>query len=71
MADLDVYSVITCPECGHEQKERMPTDACQYFYECTGCYEMLRPRPGDCCVYCSYGTVRCPPEQAGEACRDG
>nr|WP_299019146.1 GDCCVxC domain-containing (seleno)protein [uncultured Tepidimonas sp.] len=23
-----------------------------------------RPRPGDCCVYCSYGTSPCPPVQA-------
>lgn len=41
----------------------MPTDACQYFYECTGCGTLLRPRPGDCCVFCSYGSVPCPPIQ--------
>ncbi|MGE0674778.1 MAG: GDCCVxC domain-containing (seleno)protein, partial [Methylibium sp.] len=22
------------------------------------------PKSGDCCVYCSYGTVPCPPIQA-------
>jgi len=42
----------------------MPTDACQYFYECTGCGTLLRPKPGDCCVFCSYGSVPCPPIQA-------
>jgi MerC mercury resistance protein len=56
-------SVLTCPECGHLQKETMPADACQFFYECKGCGKLLRPKPGDCCVFCSYGTVRCPPMQ--------
>jgi hypothetical protein len=42
----------------------MPTDACQYFYECTGCGTLLRPKHGDCCVFCSYGSVPCPPIQA-------
>jgi hypothetical protein len=23
----------------------------------------LRPKAGDCCVFCSYGTVPCPPVQ--------
>jgi hypothetical protein len=42
----------------------MPTDACLFFYECKGCGALLRPKPGDCCVFCSYGSVPCPPIQA-------
>lgn len=64
-------STVTCPLCGHAKAETMPTDACQWFYECEGCHEVLRPKPGDCCVFCSYGSVPCPPVQAGrpgEAC---
>lgn len=61
-------SVITCPKCGHAQAEEMPTDACQFFYECTACKEVLKPKAGDCCVYCSYGTVRCPSMQTGDGC---
>ncbi|MEE3045122.1 MAG: GDCCVxC domain-containing (seleno)protein [Pseudomonadota bacterium] len=60
---IALTSVLTCPECGHVSTETMPTDACQYFYDCTGCGAVLRPLPGDCCVYCSYGTVPCPPVQ--------
>lgn len=56
-------SEITCPNCGHRKKESMPADACQFFYECAGCAALLRPRTGDCCVFCSYGTVKCPPKQ--------
>lgn len=69
LAMLD-RSVITCPSCGTAKMETMPTDACRIFYECTGCGAKLRPKPGDCCVFCSYGSVPCPPIQAqrtGEA----
>jgi len=44
----------------------MPTDACQYFYECTTCKMLLKPKHGDCCVFCSYGSVPCPPIQEGK-----
>ena len=57
-------SVITCPVCGRQTLESMPENACQYFYRCLGCDEMLRPRDRDCCVCCSYGSVRCPPKQS-------
>jgi hypothetical protein len=46
----------------------MPTDACLFFHECAGCHALLRPKAGDCCVFCSYGSVPCPPRQAGGAC---
>jgi hypothetical protein len=57
-------SVITCPACGTAKSETMPTDACLYFYECTGGGTLLRPKRGDCCVFCTYGSVPCPPIQA-------
>ena len=57
-------AVITCPACGTQAVETMPTDACQHFYRCGGCGEMLEPRAGDCCVFCSYGDSECPPRQA-------
>jgi ribosomal protein L32 len=60
---MELVSTITCPKCGHQQAETMPTDACQFFYECKDCGTMLRPHPGDCCVFCSFGSVPCPPVQ--------
>jgi uncharacterized Zn finger protein len=60
-------SEITCPNCGHKKVETMPTEACQFFYECENCGVMLKPKEGDCCVYCSYGTVSCPPVQKKNA----
>ncbi|MDH5245738.1 MAG: hypothetical protein OEW98_04750 [Betaproteobacteria bacterium] len=65
---MELQSTITCPQCGASSTETMPTDACQWFFECRACNALLRPRPGDCCVFCSYGTVPCPPRQAGSAC---
>lgn len=69
MSGMILESTITCPACGHHQAETMPTDCCQYFYDCKGCGTMLKPRPGDCCVFCSFGDVPCPPvQEAGKSC---
>jgi len=56
-------ATITCPLCGQRRVETMPTDACVHFYECTRCHQVLKPKVGDCCVFCSYGSARCPPRQ--------
>ena len=61
-------SVLSCPQCGHAKTESMPTDACQFFDECEQCKAMLRPKQGDCCVFCSYGSVQCPPVQLQQGC---
>ncbi len=68
MANVQLTSVLTCPHCGFPREETMPTDACQYFYECTDCHDVFKPKPGDCCVFCSYGTVKCPPMQHEGRC---
>ncbi len=65
---VELNSFITCPECRFSKKELMPVDACVYFYECKKCGTILKPLEGDCCVFCSYGTVKCPPVQAGSDC---
>ena len=61
-------SVITCPVCGFQKEERMPLDACVFFYECNNCKIRLKPKEGDCCVFCSYGTIKCPPKQISSSC---
>lgn len=66
--EIILASIITCPKCGHKKEEQMPTDACQYFYDCENCHSVLKPIAGDCCVFCSYGTVKCPPIQKGISC---
>ena len=68
---IQLKSIITCPDCGFSKEETMPTDSCQFFYECTNCGQVLKPKKGDCCVYCSYGTVKCPPIQENGKCACG
>ena len=65
MPELQLQSTLTCPHCGHQATETMPTDACVAVYDCKGCGAALRPLPGSCCVFCSYGSVPCPPIQQG------
>jgi hypothetical protein len=67
-AGVVLQSMLTCPVCGFKKTETMPTDACQFFYECKNCRTVLKPQLGDCCVFCSYGTIKCPSIQAGENC---
>lgn len=67
-AEQELFSEIACPECSHKKTEEMPTNACIYFYECEGCGTLLKPLAGDCCVFCSFGSVKCPPMQTGDGC---
>ncbi|MDG6774134.1 GDCCVxC domain-containing (seleno)protein [Thiomicrorhabdus sp. ZW0627] len=71
MSNVILESTVTCPECRHQENERMPTDACQWFYECKACGSLLKPKKGDCCVFCSYGSVPCPPIQNDTPCCSG
>ena len=68
MHEIIHKSVITCPNCGFAKEEIMAEDSCQFFYECENCKTVLKPTKGDCCVFCSYGTVPCPPVQMDKKC---
>ncbi|MEQ9103523.1 MAG: GDCCVxC domain-containing (seleno)protein [Rhodothermales bacterium] len=66
---VTLESTLTCPACGHASVETMPENACVRFYDCTACGEIIRTLPGDCCVFCSHGSVPCPPvQQDGKGC---
>ncbi|WP_022942996.1 GDCCVxC domain-containing (seleno)protein [Psychromonas hadalis] len=56
-------SLLICPSCQHKTLETMPDNTCQWFYECVHCHTVLKPKAGDCCVFCSYGTIPCPSMQ--------
>lgn len=66
--EIITQSVLTCPVCGHIKEEEMPSDSCQFFYQCENCSTVLKPMQGDCCVYCSYGSVKCPSIQLKASC---
>jgi hypothetical protein len=67
MPAVTLVSTIACPVCGRRETETMPTDACRYVYQCPGCAAVIKPKPGDCCVFCSYGDTPCPPIQEARA----
>ncbi|MDD4227679.1 MAG: GDCCVxC domain-containing (seleno)protein [Mariniphaga sp.] len=39
-------------------KEKYDGTLLQFFYECTNCETVLRPKKGNCCVFCSFGSVQ-------------
>lgn len=68
MASLEnlfvLETTITCPECGRSEAETMSAELRRSSYACKGCGAILRPKPRDCCVYCSHSSVPCPSFQA-------
>lgn len=67
MSTIQHESVLTCPVCGVATSEVMPEVSCQIVYRCAACDAELWPKPEDCCVYCSYGSVPCQAIQAERA----
>ncbi|MBM3563154.1 MAG: hypothetical protein FJX48_08385 [Alphaproteobacteria bacterium] len=65
---MQLHSTLTCPHCSRAETLAMPQDACVIVHECASCGARLTPKAGDCCVFCSYGDVPCPPMQRGGDC---
>lgn len=61
---MKLQANIKCPNCGAETKEIMPKKKRVYFYACPKCYNILKPKPGECCIFCSYADVKCPAKQS-------
>jgi hypothetical protein len=60
---IELDAVITCPQYGFAKHERMPPDTGVIFFQCASCGAVLRPKTGDCCVYCSHSGKHCPSKQ--------
>ncbi len=54
------FSTITCPKCSHRSTEVIQMDRCVREYTCGNCSFAIKHKEGDCCVFCSYGDVKCP-----------
>ncbi|MGH6986688.1 MAG: GDCCVxC domain-containing (seleno)protein [Caulobacteraceae bacterium] len=61
-------SLLTCPHCGARTEETMPLEACLWRWKCPECAAEITPLAGRCCVFCSYGSVPCPPVQLYGVC---
>jgi uncharacterized Zn finger protein len=60
---MELTSTIKCPKCGHEETKIMPENVCEFFYTCKKCAEIIKAKEGDCCIFCSYGSEKCPSKQ--------
>jgi len=59
---------LRCPWCDTVTLETMPDDdRCIFFWKCPACGALVRPKRGECCVFCSYGDQRCGPSLRGES----
>lgn len=56
-------SILACPSCGFKRIAAIPTPASSYKFECSRCHSVNLPANGDDCVFCSYGSVKCPEKQ--------
>ena len=57
--NVSLWSILTCPECGCSKLEAIPRHTVKLSYTCGECDAVLEPASWECCVYCSYGSVRC------------
>ena len=61
---------IQCPNCGHQEEMEMPDYVCVRVFKCSSCQEVVHPKEGDCCVFCSYADEKCPSKQQKKECDD-
>lgn len=58
-----VQTIMKCPSCRTTETVTMDPKTPGDFFTCKECKQTHEPRLGDCCVYCSYGSVNCPAVQ--------
>jgi hypothetical protein len=63
VTDVLGKNALTCPDCGSKQNVEMLESGYSYAYQCDSCSEIIEKKHESCCVYCSYGEVKCPEEQ--------
>ena len=50
---------VTCPICSRSRWMTMTTGIQSYFYHCDVCFNLIMPKYGECCIFCSYGSAKC------------
>lgn len=58
--DPNTQATLTCPLCKAEKIAEMPNNSCVPFYKCEKCGKLIKAKLDDCCVFCSYGSSKCP-----------
>jgi hypothetical protein len=57
---IERSSLITCPACSHTVSEKVSRETVKRVFHCPQCLKWLEPKPGDHCIYDSYGSFKCP-----------
>jgi hypothetical protein len=55
--------LIKCPHSGKEHKAPMPSSGRKMAMSCPHCNKIMFKKQDSCCVFCSYGIIKCPVEQ--------
>ena len=59
-----IYGItLKCPHCGAEQNANMPSAGRKMALSCRSCNIIIFKKQESCCVFCSYGEIKCPVEQ--------
>ncbi|WP_304608924.1 MULTISPECIES: GDCCVxC domain-containing (seleno)protein [unclassified Polynucleobacter] len=53
------HTIITCPNCYGQETLEISQGYSQHLYRCPSCSIILKPRSGDCCIFCSFGSQDC------------
>ncbi|MDP2089154.1 MAG: GDCCVxC domain-containing (seleno)protein [Flavobacteriaceae bacterium] len=57
---IELNSTITCLHCNYQKEKEMPLNSCLFVYQCE---TLIKPDKDDSCIFCSYGSITCPPVQ--------
>jgi hypothetical protein len=60
---FETIANLTCPHCKKTYEVEMPVNYCQIVFKCLKCNENITPKKSDCCIFCSYTDIKCPPMQ--------
>ena len=63
LGGIQLETTLKCPHCGVEQRATMPMSGKKMAQDCRYCYKPMAAKEGSHCVFCSYGSVKCPEVQ--------
>lgn len=56
-------STLVCPRCNHGERMMMAENSSLVVHVCQSCGLEMHRLPGNCCLFCTWGTVPCPTAQ--------
>lgn len=58
-------STLYCHYCQAGSHERMPLDHTLHEFRCLWCDRLVQHGPEEHCIYCAFGSRKCPQKQRG------